>query len=147
MKKFINAISFLLTAAIFLPTVSYAEDFIDAESVSDNVSSVISYSTDKIKNTFSNMFTGSAEAAVEAETKKTEFIDPGKELSKNDIQALYDMGYELTEIEEAVSLSASLDKTPYELLQMKGMKKYIPNEITTEKSAKSSATRSYHFSF
>lgn len=53
------------------------------------------------------------------------------ELDSKDIQALYDMGYELTDIEEAIELSSIYEKTPYELLQLKGKTQYIPQEVST----------------
>ncbi len=139
MKKLEKFTSTLLVISMFLSNIVYAEELIETESLSEGVTSAISYGIDKAKNTMSNIFSlnsASGESNIEKDDE-SKFEDPGMEIELKDIQAFYDMGYELDDIDKAIELSPIYDKTPYELLQLKGQKKYIPHEIEKQSNDES----------
>ena len=135
MKKQKRLTAAILTISMLLSNVAYAEELIDTKAVLDKIHSTISYSSDKIKNIASNIFNINSESGFSFENVEKDFIDPGVELDIRDMQALYDMGYEPSDIEMAVELAPIYNKTPYELLKLKGQKKYIPNEVIRPQSA------------
>jgi len=123
MKKQKRLTAAILTISMLLSNVAYAEELIDTKAVLDKIHSTISYSSDKIKNIASNIFNINSESGFSFENVEKDFIDPGVELDIRDMQALYDMGYEPSDIEMAVELAPIYNKTPYELLKLKGQKK------------------------
>lgn len=123
--KIKGIISSILVASMFVSNIAYAESVIDTEAAANGIGAAISYGVDKIKNTVAEGFSVSDDSAAEKEIKE-EFQDPGMELSKNDMKALYQMGYSVLDISNAVKLSKKSDKTPYQILQMKGLREYSP---------------------
>ncbi|MDO5399264.1 MAG: hypothetical protein Q4G33_15215 [bacterium] len=102
--------------------------------IPDTLSAAIAYELDKLKNTVSNIMPDSeSDAAEEGVIEEATFEDPGMDIDDKDIKALYDMGYDPSDIETAIELSSEYGKTPYELLQIKGKKAYVTAETAEER--------------
>ena len=122
MKKTIKLTSVLLVLSMFLSNIAYADELIESEGIANKISSAMTYGVDKVKNTVLNAIPYEVQTDNESNNKKLQFHDPGMDLTSKDIKTLYDMGYSMVDISNAITLSAVSDETPYEILQQKGLK-------------------------
>lgn len=72
-KKSTKIISFALVLAMFTPSVSFAEEFINAEQLPEKVSAVIAYELDRLKNTVNNISFDNFDDEVDEEDSAAEF--------------------------------------------------------------------------
>ena len=117
MKKTIKLTSVLLVLSMFLSNIAYADELIESEGIANKISSAMTYGVDKVKNTVLNAIPYEVQTDNESNNKKLQFHDPGMDLTSKDIKTLYDMGYSMVDISNAITLSAVSDETPYEILQ------------------------------
>lgn len=122
MKRLGKIISTVLAASMFLSNAAYAGELADTDNMSAEAASFFAYIGDKISNTIDNVLSdASLDNETSDESEVEEFQDPGMELSSKDIQELYDLGYSMIDIKNAIRLSAESGETPYSILKMKGL--------------------------
>ena len=121
MKKLAKFTSTLLVISMVLSSIAYAGELSETESLNDQITFAISYGMDKIKNTVVDILSIDSEEKNDDNIKKQKFEYPGMELTDKDIKTLYDMGYSMLDISNAITLSEYCDETPYQILQIKGV--------------------------
>ena len=128
MSKIKKIIASMLTISMFLPNIAYAREIVDSEVIGNEIESAISYGADKAKNTFSEIFSDEVEENDSDAEYEEEYVDPGAELNGKDIRDLYDLGFSMLDISNAIKLSEMCDKTPYEILKIKGSRTEIAQQ-------------------
>ena len=88
-----------------LSSIAYAGELSETESLNDQITFAISYGMDKIKNTVVDILSIDSEEKNDDNIKKQKFEYPGMELTDKDIKTLYDMGYSMLDISNAITLS------------------------------------------